>query len=72
MVDTIEPYVKTGNGKPSPLSMCSEYVPAANKTLRGFGYILNGHLYVPTAQARRRPHTAAGGRRKWWENGGRS
>jgi prepilin-type N-terminal cleavage/methylation domain-containing protein len=50
-VNMIEPYVKTGNGKKSPLSKCSEYVPAAGyngkgaKTLTGFGYSLNGHLH---------------------------
>lgn len=44
-VNMIEPYVRTGNGKKSPLSKCSEYVPAQNKTLRGFGYSLNGHLH---------------------------
>lgn len=44
-VDMIQPYVKAGPGKTSPMSKCADYVPALNKTLTGFGYGINGHLH---------------------------
>jgi prepilin-type N-terminal cleavage/methylation domain-containing protein/prepilin-type processing-associated H-X9-DG protein len=55
-VDMIQPYVKAGkDGKTSPMSKCSEYVPAPSyngsgkKTLVGFGYSFNSHLHSTLA-----------------------
>ncbi|RYG35606.1 prepilin-type N-terminal cleavage/methylation domain-containing protein [bacterium] len=49
-VDMIQPYVRAGaSGKTSPMSKCSEYIPAVNKTIRGFGYSINSHLHSTLA-----------------------
>jgi prepilin-type N-terminal cleavage/methylation domain-containing protein/prepilin-type processing-associated H-X9-DG protein len=55
-VDMIQPYVKAGkDGKTSPMSKCSEYLPARGyngkgaKTLVGFGYSFNSHLHSTLA-----------------------
>lgn len=52
-IDMIHPYVKAGrDGKTSPLSKCSDFVPAAGledgygkKKITGWGYGMNGHLH---------------------------
>ncbi|RYG35607.1 DUF1559 domain-containing protein [bacterium] len=52
-IDMIHPYVKAGrDGKTSPLSKCSAFVPAAGladgygrKKITGWGYGMNGHLH---------------------------
>lgn len=52
-IDMIFPYVRAGrNGKTSPLSKCSEFVPApgladgyGRKKITGWGYGMNGHLH---------------------------
>ncbi|RYG44964.1 prepilin-type N-terminal cleavage/methylation domain-containing protein, partial [bacterium] len=48
-VDMLQPYVKAGNGKTSPMSKCSDYIPAANKAIKGFGYSFNSHLHSTLA-----------------------
>lgn len=52
-IDMIFPYVRAGrDGKTSPLSKCSEFVPApgladgyGRKKITGWGYGMNGHLH---------------------------
>lgn len=55
-VDMIQPYVKAGkDGKTSPMSKCSEYIPAVGyngrgaKTIKGFGYSINSHIHSTLA-----------------------
>jgi prepilin-type N-terminal cleavage/methylation domain-containing protein/prepilin-type processing-associated H-X9-DG protein len=52
-IDMIHPYVRAGkDGKTSPLSKCSEFIPApgladgyGRKKITGWGYGMNGHLH---------------------------
>lgn len=61
-IDMIFPYVRAGrDGKTSPLSKCSEFVPApgladgyGRKKITGWGYGMNGHLHnagTPVAES---------------------
>lgn len=61
-IDMIFPYVKAGkDGKTSPLSKCSEFIPApglddgyGKKKITGWGYGMNGHLHnagLPVAES---------------------
>lgn len=53
-IDMIHPYVRSGrDGKTSPLSKCSAFVPSAGaedgygrKKITGWGYGMNGHLHA--------------------------
>lgn len=52
-IDMIQPYVKAGPGKTSPLSKCLDFVPApglmdgyGKKNITGWGYGMNGHLHA--------------------------
>ncbi|RYG44965.1 prepilin-type N-terminal cleavage/methylation domain-containing protein [bacterium] len=59
-IDMIHPYVKAGrDGKTSPLSKCSAFVPApglvdgyGRKKITGWGYGMNGHLHAAVEPVR--------------------